>query len=44
MSDPIIRVENLRTGFGDFVLHESVSFDVQKGANGKSSAVNLKAA
>ena len=31
MSDPIIRVENLRTGFGDFVLHESVSFDVQKG-------------
>jgi phospholipid/cholesterol/gamma-HCH transport system ATP-binding protein len=31
MSDPIIRVENMRTGFGDFVLHESVSFDVQKG-------------
>jgi len=31
MSDPIIRVENLRTGFGDFVLHESVSFDVRQG-------------
>ncbi|HTO49164.1 MAG TPA: ATP-binding cassette domain-containing protein, partial [Burkholderiales bacterium] len=31
MNEPIIRVENLRTGFGDFVLHESVSFEVGKG-------------
>jgi phospholipid/cholesterol/gamma-HCH transport system ATP-binding protein len=31
MSDPIIRVENLRTGFGDLVLHGSVSFEVQRG-------------
>jgi len=31
MTEPIIRVENLRTGFGDFVLHESVSFEVGKG-------------
>jgi phospholipid/cholesterol/gamma-HCH transport system ATP-binding protein len=28
---PIIEVENLRTGFGDFVLHESVSFEVRRG-------------
>ncbi len=31
MSDPIIRVENLRTGFGDLVLHDSVSFEVGRG-------------
>jgi len=28
---PIIRVENLRIGFGDFVLHENVSFEVRRG-------------
>jgi phospholipid/cholesterol/gamma-HCH transport system ATP-binding protein len=29
--EPIIKVENLRTGFGDFVLHERVSFEVRRG-------------
>jgi len=31
MSEPIIRVEGLRTGFGEVVLHESVSFEVARG-------------
>jgi phospholipid/cholesterol/gamma-HCH transport system ATP-binding protein len=31
MTDPVIRVQNLRTGFGDFVLHDDVSFELQKG-------------
>jgi phospholipid/cholesterol/gamma-HCH transport system ATP-binding protein len=31
MTEPIIRVEHLRTGFGDFVLHEDVSFEVARG-------------
>ncbi len=30
-AEPIIQVENLRIGFGDFVLHENVSFDVRRG-------------
>jgi phospholipid/cholesterol/gamma-HCH transport system ATP-binding protein len=30
-AEPIIQVENVRTGFGDFVLHESVSFEVRRG-------------
>jgi phospholipid/cholesterol/gamma-HCH transport system ATP-binding protein len=29
--EPIIKVENLRIGFGDFVLHENVSFEVRRG-------------
>ena len=31
-------------GLGTLAEKQKVSFDVQKGANGKSSAVNLKAA
>jgi len=31
-------------GLGTLTENQKVSFDVQKGANGKSSAVNLKAA
>jgi len=30
-AEPIIKVENLRTGFGDFVLHDNVSFEVRRG-------------
>jgi phospholipid/cholesterol/gamma-HCH transport system ATP-binding protein len=29
--EPIIRVEDLRIGFGDFVLHENVSFEIRRG-------------
>ena len=31
-------------GLGSLTENQRVSFDVQKGANGKSAAVNLKAA
>jgi phospholipid/cholesterol/gamma-HCH transport system ATP-binding protein len=27
----LIRVENLRTGFGDFIVHENVSFEIRRG-------------
>ena len=27
----VIRVENLRTGFGDFIVHENVSFEIRRG-------------
>ena len=33
-SDPpevVIRVENLRTGFGDFIVHENVTFEIRRG-------------
>jgi phospholipid/cholesterol/gamma-HCH transport system ATP-binding protein len=30
-AEPIIEVEDLRTGFGDFILHERVSFAVRRG-------------
>ena len=29
--DAVIRVENLKTGFGDFIVHENVSFEVRRG-------------
>jgi phospholipid/cholesterol/gamma-HCH transport system ATP-binding protein len=29
--EPIIKVANLRIGFGDFVLHENLSFEVRRG-------------
>jgi phospholipid/cholesterol/gamma-HCH transport system ATP-binding protein len=29
--EPIIQVEDLRIGFGDFVLHENVSFEIRRG-------------
>jgi phospholipid/cholesterol/gamma-HCH transport system ATP-binding protein len=29
--EALIRVENLRTGFGDFIVHENVSFEIRRG-------------
>jgi phospholipid/cholesterol/gamma-HCH transport system ATP-binding protein len=29
--DAVIRVANLKTGFGDFIVHENVSFEVRRG-------------
>jgi len=29
--DAVIRVENLKTGFDDFIVHENVSFEVRRG-------------
>ena len=29
--EPIIQVESLRTGFGDLIIHESVSFEIRRG-------------
>ena len=30
-NEVVIRVENLRTGFGDFIVHENVSFEIRRG-------------
>jgi len=30
-NEPIIKVENLTTGFGDFIVHENVSFEIRRG-------------
>ena len=43
--DVFVRVSAVESaGLGTLTENQKVSFDVQKGANGKSSAVNLKAA
>jgi phospholipid/cholesterol/gamma-HCH transport system ATP-binding protein len=30
-TDAVIRVDSLKTGFGDFIVHENVSFEVRRG-------------